>query len=99
MLSRTPHNGQRPSAFQHSPLHERSDVMQIQLVRKLAAQLDGIDVSMYEEGDVIELGRREAELLIAERWAVPYYPPAGREVRSASNPSELATAADRVERR
>jgi hypothetical protein len=45
--------------------------MRVRLVRKLADLLDGIDVSAYRCGDVIDLSRRDAELLIAERWAVP----------------------------
>ena len=42
------------------------------------------------------LPRREAELLIAEQWAVAYCGPASREVRSASAAPQLATAADRL---
>ena len=45
--------------------------MWIRLTRKLAEQLDGIDLSAYKQGDVFELPRYEAELLIAEEWAVP----------------------------
>jgi hypothetical protein len=73
--------------------------MRIQLVRKLADHLDGIDVSRYHEGDVFELSRREAELLIAEGWAVPFEEPAVNEIRSTSIVPELAMAADRFERR
>ena len=73
--------------------------MQIQLVRKLANHLDGIDVTAHRQGDVFDLPRREAELLIAERWAVAYYGPPAREVRDISAPYQLATAADRNARR
>ena len=73
--------------------------MQIQLVRKLANHLDGIDVSAYRQGDVLDLPRRQAELLIAERWAIAYYGPAAREVRDLSAAPQLATAADRNARR
>ena len=45
--------------------------MQVRLTRKLADCLDGVDVSSYNSGDVLEVTRREAELLIAEGWAVP----------------------------
>jgi|SRR5947208_10805951 hypothetical protein len=45
--------------------------MRVRLVRKLADLLDGIDVSAYRSGDVVDLSRRDAELLIAEQWAVP----------------------------
>jgi hypothetical protein len=73
--------------------------MQIQLVRKLADYLDGVDVSAYEEGDVFELPRRDAELLIAERWAIAFSGAEPREVRLVSTAPPLATAADRFERR
>jgi len=46
--------------------------MQVRLTRKLANYLDGIDVSEYEVGDLIELPVREAHLLIAEAWATPH---------------------------
>lgn len=45
--------------------------MRVRLVRKLADLLDGVDVSGHSSGDILELTRRDAELLIAERWAVP----------------------------
>ena len=73
--------------------------MQIQLVRKLANHLDGIDVTAYQQGDVIDLPRRDAELLIAEQWAVAYYDPGAREVRNVSAAPQLAFAADRLVRR
>jgi hypothetical protein len=47
--------------------------MRIRLTRKLAQYLDGIDVSANQVGDVLDLPRREAELLIAERWAEAYF--------------------------
>src|SRR6476469_1680172 len=53
--------------------------MRVRLVRKLADRLDGVDVSGHSSGDILELSRRDAELLIAERWAAPEA--AGREER------------------
>jgi hypothetical protein len=47
--------------------------MRIRLTRKLAQYLDGIDVSANQVGDVLDLPRREAELLIAEQWAEAYF--------------------------
>ena len=44
--------------------------MRIRLTRKLADCLDGVDVSHYAVGEVLNLPRREAELLVAEKWAV-----------------------------
>lgn len=43
--------------------------MRVRVVRKLADYLDGVDLSRYNEGDVIDLPRREADLLVAEGWA------------------------------
>ncbi len=43
--------------------------MPIRLTRKLADCLDGVDVSHYSVGDVLDLPRREAALLVAEKWA------------------------------
>ena len=68
--------------------------MQIRLTRKLASCLDGIDLSDVREGDVVELPRREAELLIAERWALPFRGPARGEVRGKFAPTVRAVAAD-----
>ena len=44
--------------------------MRIRLTRKLADCLDGVDVSHYSAGDVLDLPTREAHLLVAEGWAV-----------------------------
>ena len=71
----------------------------VQLVRKLANRLDGIDVSAYEQGDIIDLPWRDAELLIAERWAAPYDGPLIREADAAPTPADDLLEADRVERR
>jgi len=49
--------------------------MRIRLTRKLADTLDGIDVSNHAAGDILELTRHEAELLIAEGWAEQCRPP------------------------
>jgi hypothetical protein len=80
-------------------MYSRPVLMQIQLVRKLANHLDGIDVTAHAQGDIIDLPRRDAELLIAEQWAVAYYGPASREVRNVSRAPQLAMAADRLARR
>ena len=53
--------------------------MRVRLVRKLADRLDGIDVSGHSSGDILELSRRDAELLIAERWAEPEAAAAGQQ--------------------
>jgi hypothetical protein len=45
--------------------------MLIRLTRKLADCLDGVDLSHYSVGDVLDLPTWEANLLIAEAWASP----------------------------
>ena len=44
--------------------------MRVLLTRKLADCIDGIDLSGYKVGDVLELPPSEARLLIAEQWAI-----------------------------
>lgn len=43
--------------------------MRIRLTRKLADELDGIDLTRHGTGDVLDLPEREAKLLLAEGWA------------------------------
>jgi hypothetical protein len=50
-------------------------VIRIRLIRKLAAVLNGIDVSRLSVGDVIELPDSAARMMIAERWAEPLTEP------------------------
>jgi hypothetical protein len=71
--------------------------MRVRLTRKLAERLDGIDVSACSVGDVIELPREAAQLLVAERWAVPVG--ARGEARHHSSSSIRAVAADAPARR
>ena len=72
--------------------------MQVRLIRKLADNLDGIDVSGHAEGDELTLPPAQAQLLIAEHWAAPLTPAPENEVRgfSAGQPSRVA--ADRFPR-
>jgi hypothetical protein len=43
--------------------------MRVRLTAKLAEVVNGIDLSPYTEGDIIELSEHDAQLLIAEKWA------------------------------
>jgi hypothetical protein len=72
--------------------------MQIKLTRKLADYLDGIDLSTCREGEVVDLPRIEAQLLIAECWAVPFYAPPN-EIRSVSSAVDRSMADDDLARR
>jgi len=47
------------------------DTSTVRLTRKLAARLDGIDLSNRQVGDVLRLSLHDAQLLIAEAWAEP----------------------------
>ena len=72
--------------------------MRVRLIRKLANILDGIDVSGSAEGDVLNLRRPQAYLLIAEQWAAPLTPASTKEVRGFSAAQPRPLAADRVRR-
>jgi hypothetical protein len=43
--------------------------MKVRLTRKLAEIIDGVSLEGARVGDVLDLGEREARLLIAEDWA------------------------------
>lgn len=43
----------------------------VRLTRKLAASLNGFNLSQIEVGDVLELPDETARMLIAEEWAEP----------------------------
>ena len=69
--------------------------MKVRLSRVLASYLDGIDVRNRRAGDVLDLPDAEAQLLIAEQWAIPERrstdrPPPGPERRR----SEMAAGDD-----
>jgi len=42
----------------------------VRLIRKMAHQLDGVDISGHSVGECFELPAPEAGLLVAEGWAV-----------------------------
>jgi hypothetical protein len=69
--------------------------MRVKLTRKLADHLDGIDLSEYRVGDLLDLPEHDANLLIAEQWAVPVSDANSQEVRSAC----VAAAPDRADDR
>jgi hypothetical protein len=45
--------------------------MRIRLTRKFADFINGIDLTRRRVGDIIDVPRHEAELLLAEEWASP----------------------------
>jgi hypothetical protein len=46
-------------------------MIRVRLTKKLASILDGVDVSMLNVGEILELPDSSAALLIAEKWAEP----------------------------
>jgi hypothetical protein len=64
--------------------------MWIRLTRRLAERIDDVDLSHNQVGDLIDLSPHDAEVLIAEGWAIRVLP--GEPRRS------LAEAADRPSR-
>lgn len=48
---------------------ESDNAVRVRLNKKLAEQIDGVDLSTNIVGDVLDLSQRDAELLIAEQWA------------------------------
>jgi hypothetical protein len=63
--------------------------MMVRLTKKLAERMDGVDLSQCAEGDVIELPKQRAELLIAEGWAEPMSSDAQRVDRTERTPVVL----------
>ena len=60
--------------------------MLIRLTRKLAECVDGIDLSRSREGDVLDLSRHDAQLLMAEGFAVACEPAAAPSTPRADAP-------------
>jgi hypothetical protein len=50
---------------------DAEDTIVVRLTQKLAAEIDGIDLTPYQIGDLITLPARSARLLVAEGWAEP----------------------------
>lgn len=44
--------------------------MRVRLTRKLARELNGVDLSNHEVGDVVDLPDGKGRMLVAEEWAV-----------------------------
>jgi hypothetical protein len=45
--------------------------MKVVLARQLAHWMSGVDMSDHQMADVMDLSSWDADLLIAERWALP----------------------------
>jgi hypothetical protein len=69
--------------------------MVVRLTAKLAEVVNGVDLSRYREGDVIELPARDAAMLLAERWAELVGDTGASNDPPAWRPDARAIAADR----
>lgn len=47
-----------------------SESIRVRLIRKIACQVDGVDISTHAVGEVFDLPASDASLLVAEGWAV-----------------------------
>ena len=45
--------------------------MRVQLIRKLANRLNGVDLTPYTVGEAIDLPERAAAIVLSEGWALP----------------------------
>jgi hypothetical protein len=45
--------------------------MKVWLTRKYAERIDGVDLSGKEPGDLLDIPREDARMLLAEEWAIP----------------------------
>ena len=74
MRSRHERGSQRGRVY-HGPDrrtgHASDEVEPVVLTRKLAEAIDGVNLEGHDVGDRLPLRRREAQLLIAEGWALP----------------------------
>jgi hypothetical protein len=73
-----------------APLQTRRDpgTLSVRLTRKYAEMIDGVNLSHAHVGDRLDLPAHDAEMLIAEGWAV--FSPR----RSATHAPQRALAAD-----
>jgi hypothetical protein len=79
--------------------------MRVQLTRKLAQFIDGVDLTHHEVGDVFDVNVADARLLLAEGWAEVQAADSGRGEPGRANPRLAgsgivlrAEAADRASR-
>jgi hypothetical protein len=61
--------------------------MRVQVIRKFADAIDGIDLSAVNVGDIVDLKAHEAALLVVEGWARELTPALAR--HPAPQPEEL----------
>jgi hypothetical protein len=63
--------------YSSSPAHvpqihaKRRVDMRVRLTRRLASCIDGVNLAGHKVGDILDITLHDAQLLIAEEWAVP----------------------------
>ena len=45
--------------------------MKVRLTKRLANMIDGVSLDGHVPGDVLNLPDRDAQMLVAEQWAIP----------------------------
>jgi hypothetical protein len=45
--------------------------MRVRLTKKYAENIDGVDLADHVVGEMLDLPQEEAQLLLAEKWALP----------------------------
>jgi len=75
------------------------DEMKVRLTRKLANSIDGVDLSRKRVGRIIEVGRHDAQLLIAEGWGAPADPIGDRRASGSRGSHIRDESDDRTPRR
>jgi hypothetical protein len=69
--SRKPGTGvDRPPHTERWGSDRPEELRPVRLIRKYAAMIDGVDLEDAVVGDRLELSQRDADVLIAEGWAV-----------------------------
>lgn len=69
---RTPKtSSDRPSHHERRHAPGPDEQRSVRLIRKYADMIDGVDLGDSEVGDRLSLPSRDADVLIAEGWAVP----------------------------
>ena len=85
-----PENGpDRPTHSQRESSAAGDELRSVRLIRKYVDMIDGIDLEDTAVGDRLELPAHDADVLIAEGWAV------ADSQRRAQPPTGRAIAADR----
>ena len=61
----------RRASTEPESITARARDVKVQLTRKFAQMLNGVDLSHWLVGEVVDVPEREAQMLIAEAWASP----------------------------